>query len=217
MQYNNSLIGFLCAMEQKSKPRGRPRAYDPDAALDSAAEIFWTKGFSDTTLDDLSEAMGMGRPSIYNAFGDKEELFLQALRRFQKTTGGSPLRAFADANSIREALDALFRQVVEYMTADQSHLGCLMGNIASATTLPDVLGFLEANLAQTERQVAERLSAAVQSGELPVDYSAEQGARRAVNAMLSLGARARLGSPRNDLLGDASDATSIVLAASSDN
>jgi AcrR family transcriptional regulator len=198
-------------MDQKSKSRGRPRAYDPDTALDRAAELFWTNGFDETTLDDLSEAMGMRRPSIYLAFGDKKALFLRALEHFRDTTAGAPVRAFVDADSIREALDAFFGEVVEYMTVDESHLGCLLGNIAPATTLPDVRSFLESNLAVTEARIAERLSAAVSSGELPSDYSAAQGARRAVNAMLSLGARARLGGSRENLLRDAADATSIVL------
>jgi AcrR family transcriptional regulator len=155
--------------------------------------------------------MGMGRPSIYNAFGDKESLFLRALERFRDTIGSTPLRAFTEADSIREALDALFRQTVEYTTADESHLGCLLGNIAPATALPDVRGFLKRNLAMTEERIAERLSAAVQAGELPSDYSAEQGAHDAVNAMLSLAARARLGSSREDLLADVASATAIVL------
>jgi AcrR family transcriptional regulator len=198
-------------MVQKPKTRGRPRAYDPGAALDSAAKLFWERGFADATLDELSEAMGMRRPSIYNAFGDKESLFLRALERFRDTIGATPLRAFAEADSIREALDALFRQTVEYTTADGSHLGCLLGNIAPATGLPNVRRFLKANLAMTEERIAERLSAAVQTGELPSDYSAEQGAHDAINAMLSLAARARLGSSREDLLGDAASATAIVL------
>jgi AcrR family transcriptional regulator len=202
-------------MEQKPRKRGRPRAYDPEKALESAAELFWTNGFAETSLDDLSDAMGMGRPSIYNAFGDKEALFLSALQHFRDTTAGAPLRAFADADSIREALDSFFREIVEYMTADESHLGCLLGSIASATTLPDVRSFLESNLATTEERIAGRLAAAIRSGELAPDYSAEQGARRAVNAMLSLGARARLGRSREDLVGDAAEATSIVLAAPS--
>jgi AcrR family transcriptional regulator len=198
-------------MVQKSKSRGRPRAYDPGAALDSAAQLFWERGFADATLDDLSEAMGMRRPSIYNAFGDKESLFLRALERFRDTIGATPLRAFAEADSIREALDALFQQTVDYTTADASRLGCLLGNIAPAAALPEVRTFLKANLAMTEERIAERLSAAVQAGELPSDYSAEQGAHDAVNAMLSLAARARLGSSRQDLLSDAVSATAIVL------
>lgn len=153
----------------------------------------------------------MRRPSIYNAFGDKESLFLRALERFRDTTAATPLRAFAEANSIGEALDALFRQTVEYTTADPSHLGCLLGNIAPATPLPEVHTFLKANLAMMEKQIAERLSAAVQAGELPPSYPAEAGAHHAVNAMLSLAARARLGSSREDLLNDAASATAVVL------
>src|ERR1700722_713026 len=179
-------VSFLCEMVQKSKSRGRPRAYDPEAALDSAARIFWEHGFADATLDDLSEAMGMRRPSIYNAFGDKESLFLRALERFRDTIGAAPLRAFTEADSIGEALDAFFLQSVEYTTADPARLGCLLGSIATATGLPEVRTFLQANLAITEERIAERLSAAVQAGELPSDYSAERGAHHAVNAMLSL-------------------------------
>jgi hypothetical protein len=85
--------------------------------------------------------------------------------------------------------------------------------VAPVTEIPGVRRFLKENLAATEVHIAERLSAAVQRGELPSGYSPERGARRAINAMLSLGARARLGSSREELLSDAEDATSTVLAA----
>jgi AcrR family transcriptional regulator len=202
-------------MVEKAKPRGRPRSYDPDVALDCAAQVFWTKGFAETSLDDLSAAMGMGRPSIYNAFGDKEALFLRALERYRGTTGSSPLRAMDGKDSISDALNAFFGQIVEYTTADRSHLGCLLGSVAPVTDLPAVRRFLNKNLAVTETQLAKRLSAAVQSGQLPSDYSADHGARRAVNAMVSLAARARLGSARKELLADAADATSVVLGTQS--
>jgi AcrR family transcriptional regulator len=198
-------------MVEKAKTRGRPRSYDPDTALDSAAQLFWTRGFADTSLDDLSAAMGMGRPSIYNAFGDKEALFLRALERYRDTIGSSPMRAMAGKDSIGDALDAFFRQIVEYTTADRSHLGCLIGSVAPVADLPEVRRFLKRNLAVTEAQLADRLSTAVLSGQLPSDYAADHGARRAVNAMVSLAARARLGSSREELLADAADATSTVL------
>jgi AcrR family transcriptional regulator len=198
-------------MVEKPRTRGRPRSFDSDAALDSAAELFWAKGFADTSLDELSAAMGMGRPSIYNAFGDKEALFVRALERFRATTGSSPLRAMDTEESIRDALDAFFRQVVEYTTSDCSHLGCLLGSVAPVTDIPGVRQFLNESVAETELQIAERLGVAVRSGELPSGYSAKEGARRAVNAMLSLAARARLGSPREELISDAAGATPIVL------
>jgi AcrR family transcriptional regulator len=198
-------------MVENSKSRGRPRAYDPGAALDSAAELFWAKGFAATSLDDLSAAMGMGRPSIYNAFGDKEALFLRALERYRDTIASAPMRAMDGEDSIADALDAFFRQIVHYTTADSSHLGCLLGSVAPGTDEPGVRRFLRANLAATEAEIADRLSTAVRRGQLPSDYPVEQGARRAVDAIVSLAARARLGSSRKELLADAARATSTVL------
>jgi AcrR family transcriptional regulator len=202
----------LCGMVEKTRPRGRPRAYDPAVALDRAAELFWANGFAATSLDELSAAMEMGRPSIYNAFGDKEALFLRALARYRDTVGSSPLSAMEREASIRDALDAFFRQTVEYTTADSAHLGCLLGNVAPVTEAPAVRQFLDENLAVTEARLAERLADAVKRRQLPAYYSPEQGARRAVNAMLSISVRARLGTSRQELLDDALDATSQVLA-----
>src|SRR6202035_591078 len=147
-------------MVENARSRGRPRSYDSDVALDCAAELFWAKGFTDTSLDDLSAAMGMGRPSIYNAFGDKEALFIRALERYRDTTGSSPLRAMETEDSIRDAIDAFFHQIVEYATADRSHLGCLLGSVASVTDIPEVRRFVNQSLAETELRIAERLSTA---------------------------------------------------------
>ncbi|MDX6653907.1 MAG: hypothetical protein QOH18_608 [Solirubrobacterales bacterium] len=199
-------------MVEKKRSRGRPRAYDPDAALDSAAELFWAQGFSATSLDELSEAMGMGRPSIYHAFGDKEALFLRVLERYRDTTGATPLQAMEREASVSDGLAALFRQTVAYTTADRTHCGCLLGSVASATDLPAVKRFLKTNLKKMEAQIEDRLSAAVRIGQLPPDYSAADGARLAVNAMLSLGVRARLRTARAELLADADVATATVLA-----
>jgi AcrR family transcriptional regulator len=198
-------------MIEKSRPRGRPRSYDRDEVLDRAAELFWANGFSATSLDDLSAAMGMGRPSIYNAFGDKEALFLCALQRYRETVGLTPLRALEAEDSIRQGLGAFFRQFVAYTTADRSHLGCLLGNVAPIAGLPEVQSFLKTGVAAFEAQIAAHLTTAVRRGELPLDYPAKLGARRAVSAGLAISARARLGTPRQELLKDAADATSIVL------
>ena len=84
-------------VKKRARQGGRPRAYDTDAVLDRAAEVFWANGFSATSLDDLSAAMGMARPSIYNAFGDKAALFLRALERFRDTVASSPVRALQSA------------------------------------------------------------------------------------------------------------------------
>jgi AcrR family transcriptional regulator len=210
-QYNNTMLGFVCEMEQKARTRGRPRAYDRDLVLDQAAELFWANGFSATSLDELGATMGMVRPSIYNAFGDKEALFLSALERYQETVGSTPLKAMAGEDSIHAAVAAFFDQVVTYTTADETHRGCLLGSVAAATDSPTIHSYLRANLQRTEEDIARRLQRAVDQGELPHGYSPAEGARLTIDEMLALGTRARIGTPRDELAAHAAAATETVL------
>src|ERR1700722_8214731 len=85
---------------------GRPREFDVDEALDQAMEVFWRKGFEGTSIPDLTEAMGINRPSLYAAFGNKESLFGKVLDRYSEKSG----------TFMREALsEPTARQVVEKM------------------------------------------------------------------------------------------------------
>ena len=70
--------------DSSPRRRGRPRAYDPDVALSRAVETFWAHGYAGTSLDDLSAAMGMNRPSLYAAFGDKRDLYLKSLAFYRQ-------------------------------------------------------------------------------------------------------------------------------------
>lgn len=67
--------------------RGRPRAFDRDAALDQAIRLFWLKGYEATSVRDLSEALGIGTPSLYSAFGDKRALFAEAVAAYERHYG----------------------------------------------------------------------------------------------------------------------------------
>jgi AcrR family transcriptional regulator len=212
-QYNNTALGFLCEMEEKVRARGRPRAYDPEKALDKAIEVFWANGYAGASLDELSVAMGMGRPSIYNAFGDKDALFLKALGRYRETIGSTPLLAMAGVDSVKDALNAFYEGVVEYTTCDKSHPGCLMGSVAINSNQDEVRGFLTESLDWIQEQLEARLASAVASGQLPTDYPVALGARRAVNLMITMTVRARLTCNREELLNDAHAATAAVLEA----
>src|SRR5262249_62055712 len=99
----NTVQGVFCKMVQKEPERrlGRPRAYDPEVALQRAMDAFWDGGFSGTSLDDLSDRTGMNRPSLYAAFGDKQALYLKTLDGYLAARlvgitcaqyGGRPLR-----------------------------------------------------------------------------------------------------------------------------
>jgi AcrR family transcriptional regulator len=67
-----------------SKPAGRPRSFDTGNALDRAVDVFWRKGYEGASLSDLTRAMGINRPSLYAAFGDKEQLFRKVLDRYDE-------------------------------------------------------------------------------------------------------------------------------------
>src|SRR5689334_23649971 len=71
------------AGEPTPKRRGRPRAYEPEVALARALDVFWKEGFAGTSLDDLSAATGMNRPSLYGAFGDKRELYIKSYEAYR--------------------------------------------------------------------------------------------------------------------------------------
>ena len=89
-------------MVQKSKAkRGRPRAYDPEVALGNALAAFWDGGYAATSLDDLSAATGLNRPSLYGAFGDKRALYIQAYRRYREHVRETFAPLFAEKAPLR--------------------------------------------------------------------------------------------------------------------
>lgn len=199
-------------VENRKRGPGRPRSFNEDEALDRAIGIFWKQGFDATSLDDLSDAMRLGRPSIYGAFGDKRALFLRVLRRYTETVPAVPMRAFDEAETIQEAVAAWLCGTVDYASCDPDHLGCLLGHVAATVDDAAVRALIGECIAATHAKIAVRLAAAVDAGELPPDFRVDRGARRAINAMLSLTARARVGTPVDELLEDAADSTAVVLS-----
>src|SRR6201987_5422925 len=90
------------------KRRGRPRAYQPDIALGRALDLFRKDGFAATSLDDLSAATGMNRPSLYGAFGDKRELYIKSYARYRADARAAMQEIFRDGMPIRKRLERIF-------------------------------------------------------------------------------------------------------------
>ncbi|MBU0859943.1 MAG: TetR/AcrR family transcriptional regulator [Alphaproteobacteria bacterium] len=103
---------------------GRPRQFDYDEALDRAMHVFWQKGFEGTSMPDLTEAMGINRPSIYASFGNKEELFRKALARYSDNAIAF-FRERLEAPTTREALERLFCGSADSFSCNEKPRGCL--------------------------------------------------------------------------------------------
>jgi AcrR family transcriptional regulator len=104
---------------------GRPRGFNADAALDQALTLFWTKGYEGTSLMDLVDAIGINKPSLYAAFGSKEELFLKALGRFQELLDEVATPALT-LPSARCAIEAFLRALATFQSTPGSPQGCLL-------------------------------------------------------------------------------------------
>jgi AcrR family transcriptional regulator len=112
-------------------PGGRPRAFDPEAALDAALEVFWRQGYEGTSLTDLTAAMGVNKPSLYASFGNKEELFAAALDRYFTGPGAYAVDAL-EAPTVREVVERLVLGAVELTAGSHTPPGCLSVNSAQA-------------------------------------------------------------------------------------
>jgi TetR/AcrR family transcriptional regulator, copper-responsive repressor len=201
-----------------TRRRGRPRAYDPDVATRRARDIFWRGGFAATSLDDLAAGMGMNRPSIYAAFGDKRALYLRAVTEYAEMSGGWLATALARPRSLRDGLHAVYRYARDfYQAGDDASRGCfLLGTaVTEANGDPHVRAIVEQTMSSFTATFAERFERAERDGELSPHAAAAALAQIATATLNTLAVRARTGASPADL--DALiDATIDVICARPD-
>lgn len=124
----------------------RPQQFDRDDVLDKALNVFWDKGFESASVQDLVDATGLNRGSLYNTFGDKAELFAEVMQRYSRASPAMPLvEAAQDSNSSLDSkavIKQFFDDLVQRALADQQHKGCLLTNTSA--------GFYGCNETMTE-------------------------------------------------------------------
>lgn len=109
----------------------RPRSFNPDEALDLARDVFWRKGFQGTSLDDITAATGLAKPSLYAAFGDKNALFLKVLDRYHERIVANAERVLNDGPSARDAIERWLTGFIPFCSGIRGSRGCLSINTAA--------------------------------------------------------------------------------------
>src|ERR1700722_4582159 len=104
---------------------GRPRSFDVDRGLDRALRVFWRKGYEGTSLSDLTTAVGVNRPSLYAAFGDKKALFRKALGHYLTGPAAYTEEALKEPTA-RAVVERLLQGAADLNTAPRNPGGCLM-------------------------------------------------------------------------------------------
>jgi AcrR family transcriptional regulator len=179
---------------------GRPRAFDEDVVLDRAAEVFWQRGYEGASLSALTSAMGINRPSLYAAFGSKEQLFERAFARYHDRQVAIA-RAALDRPTAYASVEAFLRAGADALTAGDQPAGCLsvQGGLACAPENAHVSAVLAAGRAATETALRERLSRAAAEGDLPAGVDPHALARFVMSLSEGHAVHAAAGAGRADL------------------
>ncbi len=205
-------------MVQKEETRrlGRPRAYDPEVALQRATEAFWDAGFSGTSLDDLSDRTGMNRPSLYAAFGDKQALYLKTLERYLAGRRSAIAAALGPGRPLPDLLRAIYARMLDYFLAGESGArGCyLVGTAATeAVENPAVREMLAGSVRELDETFRAAFSAAQERGELGKQADSRALATFATAVVHTLALRARAGQPRAVLREVADSAVKLICSS----
>jgi AcrR family transcriptional regulator len=186
----------------KRRRAGRPLSFNRDAALRQAMLVFWQHGYEATSLNDLTEAMGVTPPSIYAAFKSKKRLFLEAVRLYVGEPSISA-RIIGESLTSRDAMRGLLEASVLGFTGDDTPPGCLLASaaISCSAEAADVQAELAAIRISIETQLRQRLARGVSDGELDPATDVEAVAAHVIAVIQGLSTLARDGATRTKLEG----------------
>lgn len=198
------------------KRRGRPRAYEPDVALGKALDLFRRDGFAATSLDDLSAATGMNRPSLYGAFGDKRDLYIKSYQRYRDDARTSMADIFRAEAPLRERLERIYRIALYiYLSGESGPRGCftVMTAASEAVSDPDIRSMVVEGLTELDKAFGICFRHARERGELPEGADPAALAHLASATIHTIAIRARARVPRGELEAIVKGAVDVLCAA----
>jgi AcrR family transcriptional regulator len=196
--------------------RGRPRAYQPDVALGKALDLFRKDGFAATSLDDLSAATGMNRPSLYSAFGDKRELYIKSYQRYRDDARASLIDIFRSEQPIRERLKRIYAIALDiYLSGDAGPRGCftVMTAASEAVFDPDIRAMVLEGFVELDKAFMACFRLGKENGELPESADPVVLAHLASATIHTIAIRARARVPRKELEAIVDGATDVMCRA----
>ena len=188
-------------LPSKTRSRGRPREFDRDHVLDRAVKTFWTKGYSGTSVGDLTQNMGINRPSLYATFGSKHGLFLEAIDRYITTHGNQRIEALCGEPDIIKAVELFFDASIRCVLSKDGPRGCLIASVATEKAASDaqVRDKLSEMFVKIEKVIAERFQNAQDDGQLSQEADPRALARMIISITHSFSVRARVGAGHREL------------------
>ena len=179
--------------------RGRPREFDRDAALDQAIRLFWRKGYEATSVRELSDELGIGQPSLYNAFGGKRALFDEALDVYERRYGEFIDTALEEEATATLAMRRILAEAPARYTRRGLPRGCLVTSGDAGTDDTEVRAAMSRIRERKAARLRQRIENDVAAGALPPDVDAATLAGYVMSVLSGLVQRARDGATRREL------------------
>jgi AcrR family transcriptional regulator len=192
---------LLAGMKRKKVPSviGRPRAFDVEKTLHRAMEVFWLKGYLGTSLSDLTDAMGINRPSLYAAFGNKKSLFRKALAHYLNGPSSYLSEALQEPTA-RAVVERLLGGVVDLLSDPRTPTTCLWVHGALSCGDDSLRDEFAAQRAAGLAELRTRFKRAVADGDLPQDSDPDKLAHYVQTVNFGLTVQASTGATRKELL-----------------
>ena len=184
------------------RSRGRPRIFDRQAALAKATHLFWEKGFHATSISDLTQAMGIGSPSLYAAFGSKEALYVEAVDHYRNTYNGFIWDGFSSSRTAREAIKRYLMDSAAALSGSilETPRGCMVTlSSVGSEGYPELGELVQSGRGGTLRRLEARMSRDIEEGDIPHSLDVHSLARFVQAVQSGMAVLSKDGASRIDL------------------
>jgi len=184
---------------------GRKRAFDKEVVLDKAMRLFWANGYSGTSVANLSSELGINTSSLYGTFGNKEQLFKEALAHYEKQYVEANYRHLLGSSdaTLRGQLQACFYGLIELFTSNETPRGCLLVksvNESDSVAFPeDVVVYIKNSGIEVKQMLTKLLEKSLAKADMPKDQTAKRLANYLLSVSYGLAVQAQMGQSEAEL------------------